>query len=93
MWVEVRKAPNLILAEMWKLLLESEGVPTRILPVQDGNPEAGISGTGVSPVRDGNPTGSAGVPPAGVDMKEFVPYKIMVPHFRVHVYEEILRKL
>ena len=76
MWIEVRKAPNLIIAEMWKLLLESEGIPARILPVQDGN----------SP-------GSTGVSPANVDMKEFVPYKILVPHFRVHVYEEILRKL
>ncbi len=72
MWTEVRKAPNLIIAEMWKLLLESEGVPTRILPVQDRN---------------------TGVPPVRVDMKEFVPYRILVPQFRVHVYEEILRKL
>ncbi len=90
MWIEVRKAPNLIIAEMWKLLLESEGVPTRILPVQDGE---STGGTGVSPVRNGNPTGSTGVSPVNVDMQEFVPYKILVPHFRVHVYEEILRKL
>ncbi len=76
MWIEVRKAPNLIIAEMWKLLLESEGVPTRILPVQDGKS-----------------TGSTGVSPVNVDMKEFVPYKLLVPHFRVHVYEVILRKL
>jgi len=74
-WIEVRKAPNLVIAETWKLLLESEGVPTRILPVQDGK---STSGTGVSPV---------------VDMQEFVTYKVLVPHFRVHVYEEILRKL
>jgi len=33
MWVEVKKAPNLMLAEMWKELFEGEGVPTRITPV------------------------------------------------------------
>jgi hypothetical protein len=33
MWVEVKKAPNLMLAEMWKELFEGEGVPTRIMPV------------------------------------------------------------
>ncbi len=32
MWVEVKKASNLVLAEMWKELFEGEGVPTRILP-------------------------------------------------------------
>lgn len=63
-----------MIAEMWKLLLESEGIPTRILPVPDRNS-----------------TGSTGVPP--VEMKEFVPYRILVPQFRVHVYEEIIRKL
>lgn len=38
MWVEVKRAPNLMLAEMWKELLEGEGVPTRILPER---PEGG----------------------------------------------------
>ena len=33
MWVEVKKAQNLMLAEMWKELFEGEGIPTRILPV------------------------------------------------------------
>jgi len=33
MWVEVKKAPNLMLAEMWKELFEGEGIPTRIMPV------------------------------------------------------------
>jgi hypothetical protein len=33
MWVEIKKAPNLMLAEMWKELFEGEGVPTRIMPV------------------------------------------------------------
>ena len=32
MWVEIKKAQNLMLAEMWKELFESEGIPTRILP-------------------------------------------------------------
>ena len=33
MWVEVKKAQSLMLAEMWKELFEGEGVPARILPV------------------------------------------------------------
>jgi len=32
MWVEVKKANSLMLAEMWKELFEGEGIPTRILP-------------------------------------------------------------
>jgi len=32
MWIEVKKAPNLILAEMWKELFEGEGIPTRLMP-------------------------------------------------------------
>ncbi len=32
MWVQVKRAPNLMLAEMWKELFEGEGVPTRVLP-------------------------------------------------------------
>ncbi|MFC2006687.1 hypothetical protein ACFLUQ_00775 [Chloroflexota bacterium] len=32
MWTEVKKAQNLITAEMWKELFEGEGIPTRILP-------------------------------------------------------------
>ena len=35
MWVDYLKVPNLIIAEMWKNLLEGEGLPTRVLP--DGN--------------------------------------------------------
>ena len=38
MWVEVKKAPNLMVAEMWKELFEGEGVPTRILPEADKSP-------------------------------------------------------
>ena len=37
MWTEVRQAPNLMMADMWKELFEGEGVPTRIMPV-DGLP-------------------------------------------------------
>ncbi len=33
MWVEIKKAPNLMMAEMWKELFEGEGIPTRIMPV------------------------------------------------------------
>jgi hypothetical protein len=33
MWSEVKKAPNLMLAEMWKELFEGEGIPTQIRPV------------------------------------------------------------
>jgi hypothetical protein len=32
MWVQVKSAPNLIMAEMWKEFFEGEGIPTRILP-------------------------------------------------------------
>lgn len=32
MWIEVKKAPNLMLAEMWKELFEAEGVPARLMP-------------------------------------------------------------
>jgi len=38
MWVEVKKAPNLMMAEMWKELFEGEGIPTRILPVSGEAP-------------------------------------------------------
>jgi|TARA_Y100000590_G_C15497268_1_gene930152 hypothetical protein len=34
-WVDYLKVPNLVIAEMWKNLLEGEGLPTRVLP--DGN--------------------------------------------------------
>ena len=32
MWVEIKKAQTLVIAEMWKELFEGEGIPTRILP-------------------------------------------------------------
>lgn len=64
MWVQVKSAPNLIVAEMWKELFEGEGIPTRILPDSDK-----------------------------LEMKESVSYKIYVSQERVHVIEEVLRKL
>ena len=36
MWVEVKKAQNLMTAEMWKELFEGEGIPSRILPDSGG---------------------------------------------------------
>ena len=32
MWIEVKKAKNLMTAEMWKEFFEGEGIPTRLLP-------------------------------------------------------------
>ena len=32
MWVDFKKAPNLMIAEMWKEILEGEGLPTNIIP-------------------------------------------------------------
>lgn len=32
MWVTYKKAPNLMIAEMWKEILEGEGLPVRLLP-------------------------------------------------------------
>ena len=34
-WIEFKRVPNLIIADMWKDLLEGEGLPTRILPDGD----------------------------------------------------------
>ncbi len=64
MWVQVKSAPNLMIAEMWKEFFEGEGIPTRILT----DPEK--PGTG-----------------------ELASYRILVSQERVHVVEEVLRKL
>ncbi len=32
MWVDVKRAPNLMLAEMWKDFFEGEGIPSRLMP-------------------------------------------------------------
>jgi len=37
MWVEVKKAQTLVIAEAWKECFEGEGIPTRIMP-QKGLP-------------------------------------------------------
>ena len=34
-WVAFKKAPDLVMAEMWKRLFEAEGLPARILPEGD----------------------------------------------------------
>ena len=64
MWVQVKSAPNLMIAEMWQEFFEGEGIPARILPDSDK-----------------------------LEMRESVPYKIYVSQERVHVVEEVLRKL
>jgi len=64
MWVQVKSAPNLMIAEMWKEFFEGEGIPTRLLP-----------------------------DPGKLEMSESASYKIYVSQERVHVIEEVLRKL
>jgi len=64
MWVQVKSATNLIIAEMWKELFEGEGIPTRILPE-----------------------------PEKLGAGELTSYRILVSQERVHVVEEVLRKL
>ncbi|RLC93567.1 MAG: hypothetical protein DRI39_05290 [Chloroflexi bacterium] len=44
MWVQIRTAPNLIVAEMWKEFFEGEGIPTRLL-VDPDSPTSGVSAT------------------------------------------------
>jgi hypothetical protein len=64
MWTQIRTAPNLMIAEMWKELFEGEGIPTRILPDLT-KPDVG----------------------------EFATYKVLVSQERVHVIEEVMRRL
>ena len=64
MWVQVKSAPNLMMAEMWKEFFEGEGIPTRILTDPD---QKGIGGS-----------------PS---------YRLLVSQEKVHVIEEVLRKL
>ena len=35
MWIDYREAPNLMMAEMWKDVLEGDGLPTKIMPERD----------------------------------------------------------
>ncbi len=39
MWTEIKQAPNLMLAEMWKELFEGEGIPTQIIPITGEAPD------------------------------------------------------
>ena len=64
MWADYKRAPNLMIAEMWKEVLEAEGLPVRLLPEGDI-----------------------------LDYGESTPFRVMVPHGREHVADEILRKL
>ena len=41
MWKLFRRVPNILLAEMWKELLEAEGIPVRLVP----DPESQASPT------------------------------------------------
>jgi len=38
MWVEIKRANSLMIAEMWKEAFEGEGIPTRILPLSGEAP-------------------------------------------------------
>ena len=44
MWVQIKSASNLMLAEMWKEFFEGEGIPTRLLADPD-KPGEGKSAT------------------------------------------------
>ena len=35
MWVDYKNTPNLMTAQMWKDILEGEGLPTNIIPEGD----------------------------------------------------------
>ncbi len=35
MWIDYKTAPSLMMAEMWKNLLEGEGLPSKIIPEGD----------------------------------------------------------
>lgn len=35
MWVDYKKVPDLLTAEMWKDVFEGEGLPTKIIPDGD----------------------------------------------------------
>lgn len=44
MWVQIKTAPSLMIAEMWKEFFEGEGIPTRLL-VDPESPTSGESAT------------------------------------------------
>jgi hypothetical protein len=64
LWVEVKKAGNLAMAEMWRELFEGEGIPVLLKAAGGGAP-----------------------------VREFESYSVMVPGDKVHVAEEVLRKI
>jgi hypothetical protein len=64
MWVKVKSAPNLMMAEMWKEFFEGEGIPARILP---------------DPEKPGT--------------EELSGYNVYVSQEKVHVVNEVLRKI
>jgi hypothetical protein len=64
MWVQVKSASNLIMAQMWKEFFEGEGIPARLLP---------------DPDKPGS--------------KELSGYRVYVSQEKVHVVDEVLRKL
>ncbi len=35
MWIDYKLVPNLMIAEMWKDVLEGDGLPTKIIPEGD----------------------------------------------------------
>ena len=35
MWIDYKLVPNLMIAEMWKEVIEGEGLPVRLLPEGD----------------------------------------------------------
>ena len=65
MWTEIARAPNLMIAEIWKELFDMEGVTALIVP--EGEVWAGAG--------------------------EGAPRRILVPKSKLHVAEEVLRKL
>jgi len=64
MWAEIKRAPNLMIAEMWKDLFDGEGIVGHILP------DPGYEGAG-----------------------ELRPYRVYVPREKLHVAQEVLRKI
>lgn len=64
MWIEYKKVSSLMIAKMWKEVLEGEGLPAKILP--DGEI---------------------------INWGERISFRVFVPKGRVHVADEILRKL
>ena len=64
MWVKVKSAPSLIMAEMWKEFLEGEGIPVRMLPDPEKKSTRELSG-----------------------------YNLYVSQEKVHVFNEVMRKI